>query len=172
MPVITLLTRNHDRAGFDCGVSELNAFLKSTARQHAEKGISRTFVLSEPDKPGLILGYFTLTLCEVRTEHLPERYAKRYPSHALPAVRLARLAVDRKAQSQGYGSLLLADAIRRTIIVAEHAGTVGLFVEPKGDQAQRFYERFGFVALRGHRPQLFLPIETLRAALPDGGSNL
>jgi GNAT superfamily N-acetyltransferase len=169
VPIISPLTRNHDRSGFDCGVPELNAFLKSTARQHADKGISRTFVLSEPDKPVLILGYFTLTLCEVRTEHLPERYAKKYPSHALPAVRLARLAVDRKAQGQGYGGLLLADAIRRTIVVAEHAGTVGLFADPKSELAPRFYKKFGFVALRGHGPQLFLPLATLRAALPDGG---
>lgn len=169
MPVISPLTRDYDRSRFDCGVPELNAFLKSTARQHADKGISRTSVLSEADKPVLILGYITLTLCEVRTERLPERYGKKHPSHALPAVRRARLAVDRKARGQGYGGLLPADAIRRTIVVAEHAGSAGLFVDPKSEHAQRFYEKYGFLALRGHVPQLFLPIETLRAALPDGG---
>jgi ribosomal protein S18 acetylase RimI-like enzyme len=165
VPVITPLTRNHDRSWFDCDVPELNSFLKATARQHGNKGISRTFVLSEPERPAFILGYFTLTLCEVRTEHFPERYAKKYPSHGLPAVRLARLAVDRKCQRQGYGCLLLADAIRRTILVAEHAGVVGLFVDAKSDSARGFYEKYGFVALRGHESQLFLPIETLLAAL-------
>jgi len=166
VPIISPLARHHDRSGFDCGTPELNSFIRATARQHGDKGISRTFVLSEPEHPVSILGYFTLTLCEVRTEHLPEKYAKRYPSHGLPAVRLARLAVDRSFQNHGYGGLLLAEAIRRTLVIAEHAGVVGLFVDPKDDLARRFYEKYGFLALRGHGPQLFLPLETLRAALP------
>lgn len=166
MPVISPLENNHDRSGFDCGDPELNSFLRATARQHGDKGISRTFVLSEPENPGSIMGYFTLTLCEVRSEHLPEKYAKRYPSHGLPAVRLARLAVDSSCQGRGYGGLLLAEAIRRTLLISEHAGVVGLFVDAKGDRARRFYAKYGFVALRGHRLHLFLPFETLRAALP------
>jgi len=166
VPIISPLARHHDRSGFDCGVLQLNSFIKATARQHGDKGISRTFVLSEPEHPGSILGYLTLTLSEVRAEHLPEKYAKRYPSHGLPAVRLARLAVDFSHQGYGYGSLLLAEAIRRTLLIAEHAGVVGLFVDPKGDPARKFYQKFGFVALRGHEPQLFLPLETLLAALP------
>jgi len=165
VPVISILSRNHNRTGFDCGVPELNAFLRATARQHGEEGISRTFVLSEPDHPAVILGYFTLTLCEVRTEHLPERYAKKYPAHGLPAVRLARLAVARKFQGKGYGGLLLAEAIRRTVFIAEQAGVIGLFVDAKTENARRFYEKYGFAALPGHAAQLFLPLETLRGAI-------
>ncbi|MDO8721692.1 MAG: hypothetical protein Q7J31_05630 [Syntrophales bacterium] len=42
MPEIVPLARHHDRSRFDCGVPELNSFLKATARQHGDKGISRT----------------------------------------------------------------------------------------------------------------------------------
>jgi hypothetical protein len=35
------LTRQHDRQSFDCGVEELNEFLKKHARQNAEKDVSR-----------------------------------------------------------------------------------------------------------------------------------
>ncbi len=164
MPEIVSLSRNHDRAGFDCGVPELNSFLKATARQHSDKGISRTFVLSEQERPTVIFGYFTLTLCEVRTEHLPAAYAKKYPQHGLPAVRLARLAVSRKYQGKGYGGLLLAEAVHRTVLIAEQAGLVGLFVDAKEERAHKFYERYGFVSLPGHVLQLFLPLETLRLA--------
>ena len=162
MPEIVSLSRNHDRAGFDCGVPELNSFLKATARQRSDKGISRTFVLSEQERPAVIFGYFTLTLCEVRTEDLPAAYAKKYPQHGLPAVRLARLAVSGKYQRKGYGGLLLAEAIHRTVLIAEQAGLIGLFVDAKDERACKFYERYGFVSLPGHVLQLFLPLETLR----------
>jgi ribosomal protein S18 acetylase RimI-like enzyme len=161
VPQIGVLSREHDRAGFDCGVPELNAFLKSTARQHGDKGISRTFVLTGRGG-NAIMGFFTLTLCEVRAEKLPAGYAKRYPRHGLPAVRLARLAVARKHQGKGYGELLLAEALHRTVSIAEHAGVIGLFVDAKNDSARSFYERYGFAALPQQPLHLFLPIETLR----------
>lgn len=60
------LSRKHDRAAFDCGSEPLNSFLKTTARQHQDRGISRTFVLIDPMSaaPLRILGYFTLSACE------------------------------------------------------------------------------------------------------------
>lgn len=162
MPEITALERSHDRAGFDCGVPVLNAFLKATARQHSQKGISRTFVLT--DGSPVILGFFTLTLGEVSSASLPDKYLRKYPDHGLPAVRLARLAVSRRAQKQQYGKLLLAEAVYRTTLIAEQAGIIGLFVDAKDDVAQRFYLRYGFLPLPEHPLQLFLPIESIRAA--------
>lgn len=162
MPEIVVLSKHHDRTGFDCGVAELNAFLKSTARQHGDKGISRTFVLTDQDNPA-ILGFFTLTLCEVAAPKLPAAYAKKYPQHGLPAVRLARLAVSLKHQGKRYGELLLTEAIDRTALIAGQAGVIGLFVDAKGDSARAFYERYGFVTLPDHQLHLFLPIETIRA---------
>jgi len=162
VPEIVTLERSHNRGGFDCGVPELNAFLKATARQHAQKGISRTFVLT--DGSPAILGFFTLTLCELHSEQLPSSQARKYPLHGLPAVRLARLAISRKEQKKGYGELLLAEAVHRTALIAEQAGVIGLFVDAKNETARRFYERYGFMAIPEHPLQLFLPIETIRAA--------
>jgi len=162
VPVIAPLSRDHDRSGFDCGNKELNAFLKATARQHSDKGISRTFVLTEGDTK--ILGFFTLTLCEAKASNLPAEYSKKYPQHGLPAVRLGRLAVSRRQQGKGYGELLLAEAVHRTVLIAEHAGVIGLFVDAKDDNARSFYQRYGFVTLPEHPLQLFLPIATMRLA--------
>ncbi len=163
MPEIVPLNRDHDRSSFDCAVPELNAFLRATARQHLEKGISRTFVLT--DGTPCILGYFTLTLCEVMAENMPVQYAKKYPHHGLPAVRLARLAVSRKQQGKGYGELLLTEAIYRTSIIAEQAGVIGLFIDAKNDAARTFYEHYGFVAIPDPSLQLFLPIKTIRSTV-------
>jgi len=160
VPEIVPLDRSHNRDGFDCGVPELNAFLRTTARQHGQKGISRTFVLT--DESPAILGFFTLTLCELRTDQLPATHARKYPLHGLPAVRLARLAVSRKEQKKGYGELLLTEAVHRTLLIAGQAGVIGLFVDAKDDAARSFYERYGFMAIPENPLQLFLPIETIR----------
>lgn len=162
---IAPLSREHDRAAFDCGVAELNAFLKATARQHGEKGLSRTFVLTESDKPTGSMGFFTLTLCEITAEHLPPSYAAKYPKHSLPAVRLARLAISLRHQGKGHGTLLVAEAVHRTILIADQAGSIGLFVDAKSNQARDFYMRYGFVSLPGQNTTLFLPLKTLRAAI-------
>lgn len=167
MPEITPLDRSYDRAGFDCGVAELNAFLKTTARQHCQKGISRTFVLTDGGKA--IIGFFALSLCEVKPEPLPSGYAGKYPAHPLPAVRLARLAVSRKEQGKHYGKLLLTEAVYRTALIAEQAGLISLFVDAKDDTARKFYERYGFISIPEQPMQLFLPIETIRSATISHG---
>lgn len=160
MPEITVLNKSHDRTGFDCGVPELNTFLKATVRQHQQKGISRTFVLT--DSSPVILGFFTLTLCEIAPASLPAKYAGIYPSHVLPAVRLARLAVSRKAQKKRFGELLLTEAVYRTALIADQAGVIGLFVDAKDDTARQFYLRYGFLEIPERPLKLFLPVETIR----------
>lgn len=164
---IVLLSREHNRREFDCGVPELDAFLKAVALQHAGKGISRTLVLTASDQPDVILGFFTLTLCEAKAEQLPEAYSRRFPGHALPAVRLARLTVARSRRKEGYGRLLLGEAIHRTLLISDQAGLIGLFADAKDAGARSFYERFGFVPLRDYPLRLFLPRETLLAARPE-----
>lgn len=166
MPEIASLDRRHNRRGFDCGVPELNAFLKATARKNGQKGISRTFVLTDgtPD----ILGFFTLTLCEVVADDMPAGYARKYPSHGLPAVRLGRLAVSLREQGKGHGELMLAEAVHRTALIAEQAGVIGLLVDAKNDAARSLYERYGFRAIPDHPLQLFLPIETIRSTHGTG----
>ena len=159
MPEITILDKGHDRAGFDCGVPELNTFLKTTARQHGKKGISRTFVLT--DGSPTILGFFTLTLCEVSPAALPATYARTCPAHALPAVRLARLAVSRRAQKRRFGELLLTEAVYRTGLIADQAGVIGLFVDAKNETARQFYLRYGFLEIPEQPLKLFMPIETI-----------
>ncbi|GAB6040161.1 hypothetical protein [Endothiovibrio diazotrophicus] len=51
--------------------------------------------------PREIIGYYTLTVCEVETTGLPPKFAKRLP-HRIPGVRLGLLAVDRRHQRAGH----------------------------------------------------------------------
>lgn len=56
------LTGSHDRQRFDCGRPELNDWLRRAARQHRDKGLSKTYVTVREDAPARILGYYALSL--------------------------------------------------------------------------------------------------------------
>ena len=157
---IELLDKSHNRNQFDCGNTALNFFLQKTARQHMTKGMSRTFVLLDSENPKEILGFYTLSICEVETEYLPPTIAKKYPDQ-VPAVRLARLAVSIKNQHKGYGNYLIGSAVEKVILISENVGIIGLFVDAKDNHTKEYYEQFGFISLNGNPLVLFLPIQTL-----------
>jgi GNAT superfamily N-acetyltransferase len=161
---IELLSQGHDREGFSCSDRDLDDYLKRTARQHNDKGIARTLVLVDLDEPAKILSFFTLASCEVVTAELPPEYAKKYPRKA-PAAKLARLAVAWDLQRQGLGGIMIVDAMRRTLSVAEDIGIIGFFVDAKNQGARAYYEQYGFVARPAHPLALFLPLATLAAAM-------
>jgi ribosomal protein S18 acetylase RimI-like enzyme len=141
---LVLLTGSHDRQGFDCGRQELNDWLRQVARQHQEKGLSRTFVATLDEAPDSICGYYALTLAELENRNLPEAWRKKMPRR-IPGVKLGRLAVDKKFQSKGLGDLLLVDALTRAQRIYQEAGGIGLFVDAIDEKAASYYKRFGFV---------------------------
>ncbi len=160
---IETLDKEHNRSDFDCGVPELNRYLKNIARQHLNKGISRTFVLVDDAVPTEITGFFTLAFCEVFVEKLPREYAKKYP-HKAPAAKLARLAVAKERQRRGLGMHMLVNAIERIINVSNNVGIIGFFVDAKNNDAKAYYEQFGFIPLPDRPLELFLLLATLRKA--------
>ena len=166
MHKIELLAKSHDRDGFDCGSEPLNLFLKQTARQHAERGISRTFVLVDEgaSMPKLIVGFFSLNLCQIKSEPLSADEAKKLPRD-VSGIRLGRLAVAKAYQRQGIGKTLLIAAMGKFIEIFNMAGGIGLFVDAKDQEAKRYYEQFGFVALPSNELELFLPVKTIQGAL-------
>ncbi|HET9034111.1 MAG TPA: GNAT family N-acetyltransferase, partial [Dokdonella sp.] len=124
--LITPLAGNHNRQNFDCGRAELNDWLRSIARQHQDKGLSRTFVATLENQPTQIYAYYALTLTEVDARSLMGQRRSKLP-RLIPGVRLGRLAVDRRYQGKRLGELLLMDSIERVRRITEHAGVVGLF---------------------------------------------
>ncbi|MFB2881241.1 GNAT family N-acetyltransferase [Floridanema aerugineum] len=170
MKIIELLTKTHNRTNFDCGNEALNRYLQQTARQHQQKGIARTWVLIDSEQPSTIIGYLSLTLCEIRGENLPERWVKKYPQK-VPGIKLARLAVDRKWQRKGIGEILMVEAMRKAFVVAETAGGIGLFVDAKDEKAKNYYSRYGFENLENSELEMFLPLSTIESLIQGGKEN-
>jgi len=160
---IELLDATHDRAGFDCGTEPLNRYFQQIARQHVAKGISKTYVMVEEfsTSPKAVLGFFTLSLCQVLGQEVPARWLKKLPGQ-IPAMKLGRLAVAKQKHGHGFGKSLLVEALFKVVQVADIAGGIGLFVDAKDEKAVAFYGRFGFEPTSTGSLTLFMPMETIK----------
>lgn len=149
----------HRLEGFDCGKPALNDWLLRHARQAQGSGSAKTFVVVDDDR---VAGYFSLTVGQIDTLDAPERIRKGMGQYPLPVVILARLAVSTTDQGRGVGIGLLQEAIRRTMLIAEHAGIRAMLTNPIDEDATRFYTRFGFIASPLREQQLLLLLKDAR----------
>jgi GNAT superfamily N-acetyltransferase len=157
-----LLTKDHDRNAFDCGVPSLNDYLKKYALQNQKKHVARTYVATRANR---IVGYYSLAYGSVSLEEAPQSVTSGLPRHPIPVILLARLAVDSTEQGRGLGAALLKDALLRTIQAAEIAGLRAMLVHAKDDFAKRFYEKFGFEPSRIDAYHLFLRLSDILSSL-------
>ena len=157
------LGKQHDRKQFDCGSEALNNYLRKTARQHNEKGVSRTYVLVDEQSPSNILGCLSLTLCEIHAQVLPEQFAKKFPT-TVPAAKLGRLAIAKAQQRRGLGEMLLLFAMERAYTVFKQMGIVGFIVEAKNKYAAEYYRQYGFIPFPSNSLTLYLPMQLIKQA--------
>lgn len=144
-------------SAFDCGEDQLNLYFRSHARQNDDNGYGKTFVLCDGDD---IVGFYTLAAASIQFEHLPPSLSKRLPKYPAPAIRIARLAVAKGKQGQGYGALLLKNIFRRILLGATNLGIAFILVDAK-DSATGFYEHFGFSRLEKEGNTFALPVSVV-----------
>ena len=159
-PRIAKLAKQHDTSDFDCGNAALNDFIRLHALQGQRANVSQTYVAAVGD---CVVGYHTLVVGNVSFADAPERLAKGIPRHPIPILLLARLAVDQHWQGKGLGVALVADAIRRTLQVADIAGVRALLVHAKDSKAKNFYAHLGFEPFPGEPLVLYRLLKDIRA---------
>jgi ribosomal protein S18 acetylase RimI-like enzyme len=159
--IIQRLGAGHDRDAFDCGVESLNTFLQRYAGQNERHGICQTYVAVLPDA-ARVQGYYALSAGSIAFDQVPEPLRKRLPKYPIPVAHLGRLAVDRQAQGQGLGELLLLDAFERIVRAAEAIGIHAVEVRAIDEPARGFYLKYGFVELCDDPLHLYLALATLR----------
>ena len=162
--LIELLDKaKHLRDGFSCGEESLDSYLKTQARQANESGTGRTWVAVDvsqaPDQTGRrpVLGYYTVAMSSIDISVVPENQRRGLPGQ-VPAVLLARLAVDETTQGEGLGALLLVDAFHRIAVASEVVSAHAVVVDALTAEARQFYERYGFLELTDNPLHLFLPM--------------
>ena len=137
----TLLTEAHDCSRFRCQHDALNDWLKKRAlANNAQRG-SRTHVVCDGAR---VVGFYALAAGSIEHEATPKPLTRNMP-RPIPAIVLARLAVDLDYQGRGIGAGLLQDATLRALKAAEEIAARVLLCHAIDEAARSFYLKFGFV---------------------------
>ncbi len=94
-----------NRTEFRSSNIDLDRFFQRYAGQNQFRHhIGTTYVAVEGE---LVLGFATVAPSEIEVERIPSARPKRLPKYPMPVLRLARLAVDERAQGRGIGRILI-----------------------------------------------------------------
>ena len=156
------LADRHQFEPFSSGSDALDVWLQRHARHAQSMRTARTFVWHAGDD--LMVAYFSLAAHLVVRAERPRKIARGAPD-AIPAVLLARLALDRSLHGQGLGGELLLDALSRAVRASKVAAARLVVVDAIDEAAAAFYEHHGFTAVPGNRQRLVQRISDIAAAL-------
>jgi ribosomal protein S18 acetylase RimI-like enzyme len=155
------LGKHHDRAKFACGVENLDSYLKIQAPQDMRRKANAVFVLTPLDSSNRIAGYFTLCASRLAPGTIPDEARKHIPRYpVVSATLIGRLAVSTAFQCQRLGSLVLAEALRKTYENASIVGSSMVVVDAINERAVRFYQAHGFIKLP-ESMRLILPVRSI-----------
>ncbi len=134
----------HELSTLNSGEPELDIWLREHAAGAEARRVARTFVWVESDgDPDLVVGYYSLTGHRLVRDALPKSVGRGSPVE-IPAVLLARLALDQAHQGAGTGGALLADALGRIVVATQTVAARFVVVDAVHERAATFYEHYGF----------------------------
>lgn len=162
--LIESLGQHHVTEEFDCGEASLNDWLVRRAWPNQIAGFSRTYVIVEGDR---VVAYHAVSSFAVFRADATGR-ARRQGPQQIPAVLIARLAVDQRAQGRGLGARLLRHAMQLCVVAAESVGVRMLVVNALSEQAASFYRRFGLEPSPTNLADLMITVNDIMASIPPG----
>lgn len=118
---------------FDCGIQELNEYLKHFAKTNHKKGIGKTFVLIKDE---YVIGFYTISMASIEFKNIPNELRASLLRYPLPAARIGRLAIDSHFQGKHLGKILLIDALERIREAAHIIAAHAVIVDAKNDKAK------------------------------------
>ncbi|MEG6506626.1 GNAT family N-acetyltransferase [Nitratidesulfovibrio sp. 1201_IL3209] len=163
------LAPRHDLTEFCSGEPALDDWLRTRAARNEGKA-TRTYVTSLVERTGRIertrrvVGFYSLAVGSVAHEIAPGGIRRNMPD-PVPAMILARLAVDRGMQGRGIGRALVRDALLRTAQAADIAGIRAILVHALHERAAAFYAGCGFQPSPVSPLTLMLRMEEVRQYL-------
>lgn len=134
----------------DEAFTPLKTFLQKHAHKYEARSLARTYAAFRSDNRK-IAGYITLVCGEIATEdgedNLVQEPGLEYLYNQYPAVKIARLAVDRRLSGFGLGRQLVNLALGQARnVICPTVGCRFVVVDSKR-QSVKFYEKCGFTLL-------------------------
>jgi len=140
-------TRRHDVSGFESASSELNGFLKEDALKNQEELISKTYLCCRSNQ---LVGYVTFTTDIIRKKDVQEEEQIEIQYKEYPAIKIARLAVDKKYERRGVGRFLILAAVGKALKISDEVGCRFITVESKRDSIEFYEKSGGFKLINGY----------------------
>jgi len=160
--------KKHDRAAFLCGEERVDNFLKNTAARQQDDDHTRVNVACLDAEPHVI-GYYALNSHGIDASTLPPDQRKKLPSYPfISAIYLSVVGVSSDHQEKGLGKLLMADAFKRCVVVADQIGAFFVVLDALNERAAKLYRKLGFVDLPGHEPRMIIRMAVVRKAVEKG----
>ena len=159
---VEALRDSHVLDDFACGKAPLDDWLKQHARNAAGQG-TRTYLLVDSGSDS-IMGYFAIAPHLVEREIVPQKIGRGAPRQ-IPAILLAKLALDKRSHGTGLGRALLVSALEKIVDAGKHAGGKLIVVDAIDDDAAEFYAHHDFERLPGNPHRLIMKMSTAARAL-------
>jgi GNAT superfamily N-acetyltransferase len=152
---IVPLTRIDTLANFSSANDDLNDFLENEAIRSQENLLSKTFLCF---CRGHIAGFLTLVTdtIEVKLVDAGDGVSG-YPHQKYPAIKIARLAVDKKFERKGVGRFLILAAVGKVHQISKDVGCRYITLDSKRESVG-FYEKFGFKIIKRYANRNFPPM--------------
>ena len=141
---IVSYTERHDASRFNSTVKELNDFLKEDALENQQGLISKTYLCCHSNQ---LVGYVTLTTDIIRKKDVLSDDRIETPYNEYPAIKIARLATDKKYVKRVVGTFLLLASIGMAADISKKVGCRFITVDSKRHSIG-FYEKHGFKLIK------------------------
>lgn len=132
----------HVTAAFNCGEPALNSWLVQHAAHAGKMNTARTFVWTVPGGTNVV-AYYAACAHLLQRADAPNNVGRGAPE-IIPAVLLAKLALDTKLHGRGLGAELLWDALSRLVGLNQEVAARAVVVDALHEPAAAFYARYGF----------------------------
>ena len=145
-------TDRHDVSGFESTSSELNGFLKEDALKNQEELFSKTYLCCRSNQ---LVGYVAFTTDIIRKKDIRKEEQIEIPYKEYPAIKIARLAVDKKYERRGVGRFLLLAAVGKALKISDEVGCRFITVDSKQDSIEFYEKSGGFKLIKGYEKEKY-----------------
>jgi predicted N-acetyltransferase YhbS len=159
--LIEQLGDDHDLTAFSCGSAELDAWLRDHARAATGQG-TRTYMMVGEDER--VVGYFAIAPHTIDRADVSNKTGRGAPRH-IPAILLAKLALDECLHGQRLGSELLVAALDTIVDAARRAGGKFVVVDAIDESAAAFYAHHEFEPMPSSPLRFTRKLSTIAKAL-------